>query len=133
MTPKKIDQLVMRTIKKEGITLQDMNGAKYINPSADGDPNKARWNKFKESSWADRTVELMAFVEKHLGEKITLQDIFRFWWNHFVDYDSVIEEALEDIFIHFKDKLLPPKEKDHDMMVDFDEFNLPETIIQKAA
>lgn len=133
MTPKKMDKIIMETIKKEGITLQDINGGKYINPSEDGDPEKARWNKFKEPSWSDRMIELMAFVEENTGERITLQDVFRYWWNTLVAHEEVIEEALEEVFSHFKDKLLPKEEEDPDMMVDMDEFSLPESITRIAA
>ena len=53
--------------------------------------------------------------------KVSLQDLFRFWWNRCVEQDLVIEEILDDIFSYFNELMRPTekKEKEMDRTLDF--------------
>lgn len=129
-----IEKSIMETIEKEGITLQDMLCGEWINPSPDRDPEKARDNKFKTDSCSERMLELLDFAKEHVGEKITVQHIFKYWWDFLIDQQRFIGEMLEDVFIHFKDKLMPEQEKDEPgLSVDIDEIAIPEPKAEKAA
>ena len=34
----------------------------------------------------------------------------RFWWNNIICQEDVMDDILEDIFVYFKDQLLPKKD-----------------------
>ena len=53
--------------------------------------------------------------------KVSLQELFRFWWNRCVEQDMVVEEILDDIFSYFTELMRPTekKEKVIDRTLDF--------------
>lgn len=46
--------------------------------------------------------------DDYVSLKISLQDLFRFWWNRCVAQEYVVDAILEDIFEYFTEKMRPP-------------------------
>ena len=49
------------------------------------------------------------FAEYHVL-RVSIQDLIRFWWNNIICKEDMLDEILEDIFVHFKEKLYPIKD-----------------------
>jgi hypothetical protein len=132
MTDEQIEQLICGEIKKRDITFHDMIG--LVNENIDPNPQgktmpsnkRARINRFSGLFGSERMQELLC-VGKYCPYsylpplKVSLQDLFRFWWNRCVEQDLVVAEILEDIFSYFTELMRPPekKEKEMDLAVDF--------------
>ena len=131
MTDDQIEALILNKIKKHGITWLDMIGGRSISFEANH-KRVVRCNKFKAESWSDRLIELICegdydpFAECHIL-RVSIQDLIRFWWNNIICQEDMLDEILEDIFIYFKDKLLPKKELEPVVGYDVDFYK----VIQK--
>jgi len=128
MTDDQIEALIYDEIKKKGITWLDMVGGRSI--SYEINHNKVfRCNIFKAEAWPDRLMELICeggydpFVEGHILQ-VPVQDLMRFWWDKIVCQEDMLDEILEDIFVYFKDKLLPEKESESTVSYDVDFFKV---------
>ena len=132
MTDEQIAQLIWGELKKRHITFYDMIG--MVNENIDPDPQdktmpgnkRARINRFTAPFGSERMEELLCTGEYspygYLPPlQVSLQDLFRFWWNRCVEQELVIEEILNDIFYYFTELMRPPekKEKGMDMTLDF--------------
>jgi len=126
MTDDQIEALILNEIKKHGITWQDMIGSRSISYEANHN-RVVRCNIFKAESWSDRLIELICegdydpFAECYVLQ-VSIQDLIRFWWNNIICQEDMLDEILEDIFVYFKDKLLPKKELEPAVGYDVD-FN----------
>ena len=137
MTDDQVENLIWKEIKKRGITVQDMIGL----PGHGVDPNpgdritprseKIRSNRFQSRMGCDRMKELLCVgkyceCDSYPPLKISIQDLFRFWWNRCVVQEYVIDEILEDILDYFTEKMRPPQELKEKMglIVDFDQLPL---------
>ena len=132
MTDEQIEQLIWDEVKKRDITFHDMIG--LVNENIDPNPQdktmpgnkRARINRFSGAFGSERMQELLC-VGKYCPYsylpplKVSLQDLFRFWWNRCVEQDLVIEEILDDIFSYFNELMRPTekKEKEMDRTLDF--------------
>ena len=132
MTDEQIEQLIWDEVKKRDITFHDMIG--LVNDNIDPDPQdktmpsnkRARINIFSGDFGSERIQELLC-VGKYCPYnylppmKVSLQDLFRFWWNRCVEQDLVVEEILDDIFSYFSELMRPTekKEKEMDRTLDF--------------
>lgn len=112
------DRYISRQIRKRGITLYDIIGEEYIDPTPDAmEPppgQRARWNRFKCSDWSLRLCELLTpkgFDEDDPYRRlaIPLKDLVRFWWNNCIEPGYFLEEVFEDILRLYKDRMLPPE------------------------
>jgi hypothetical protein len=128
MTDDQIEALILNEIKKHGITWQDMIGGRSI--SYEHNHNRVcRNNLFKAEAWSNRLIELIcegdydSFAECHVL-RVSIQDLMRFWWNNIICQDDMLDEILEDIFIYFKDKLLPKKELEPAVGYDVDFYKV---------
>ena len=114
MTDDQIEALILNEIKKHGITWLDMVGGRSISYE-DNHKRVFRCNVFKAESWSNRLIELICagdydpLAEYHVLQ-VSIQDLMRFWWNNIICQNDMLDEILEDIFVYFKDKLLPKKE-----------------------
>ena len=132
MTDEQIEQLIWGEIKKRDITFHDMIG--LVNENIDPDPQdktmpsnkRARRNRFSGPFGSERMQELLCVGKycpyNYLSPlKVSLQDLFRFWWNRCVEQDLVIAEILDDIFSYFTELMRPTekKEKEMDRTLDF--------------
>ena len=132
MTYEQIEQLIWNKKKKRDITFYDMIG--LVNENIDPNPRdktmpsnkRARINRFSGTFGSERMQELLCVGEycpySYLPPlKVSLQDLFRFWWNRCVEQDMVVEEILDDIFSHFIELMRPTekKEKEMDRTLDF--------------
>ncbi len=114
MTDDQIEALIINEIKKHGITWLDMVGGQAISYEADHQ-RVCRNNIFKARSWSDRLIEIICegdydpFADSHVI-RVSNQDLMRFWWNKIICQEDVMDEILEDIFVYFKDQLLPKKD-----------------------
>jgi len=128
MTDDQIEALILNEIKKHGITWQDMIGSRSISYEANHN-RVVRCNIFKAESWSDRLIELICegdydpFAECYVLQ-VSIQDLIRFWWNNIICQEDMLDEILEDIFIYFKDKLLPKKELEPSLGYDVDFYKV---------
>jgi len=128
MTDDQIEELILNEIKKHGITWQDMVGGRSISYEVNH-KRICRNNLFKAESWPDRLMELICegdydpFAECHVLQ-VSIQDLIRFWWNNIICQNDILDEILEDIFIYFKDKLLPKKELEPTIGYDVDFYKV---------
>ena len=134
MTDKQIEQLIWNELRKKKVTLNDMLGGDYIDPDPD-DKSKLsnqryRRNRFKETFNEHRMKELICVGEYSPYNdmpplKVSLQDLFRFWWNNCIVKELFVEEILGDIFEYFADQMKPIKESDQmDLRLDFEQASL---------
>ena len=67
--------------------------------------------------------------------KISIEDLFRFWWNHCIDQYLFVDEILEDIYDYFTEQMRPQeKEKESmDLTLDFGKLPLFLTEQEQAA
>jgi hypothetical protein len=149
MTDDQIQKLVMKEIKKRGITYYDMVGM----PGHGVDPNPEdkltppcergiRSNRFTACLGSERMKELLCVGKYNAYEsmvtlKIPFQDLFRFWWDRCVKKELVVDEILEDFFEFFKDLMTPPekrpKQEQMEVTIDFDRLPLSLTDMDEAA
>ena len=146
MTDEQIEELIFCELRKRDVTIFDMTGL----PNHGVDPNpedetternqRIRTNRFRDIMASDRMKELLCAGEYNPYHwypilKISLQDLFRFWWNRCVEKEAVVDEILEDIFTYFTEKMRPPekKKKQMDLTVDFDRLPLFAKDMDKAA
>ena len=144
MTNDQIEAFIYNEIKKKDITFKDMittTGA--VNPSPDNketDKRDLRANRFSSLSEFTRMLELLTgtdctYLDYIPPLKITLQDLFRFWYSRCVDKTLVVEMILEDVFSYFREEMRPPAEEPAqlDMSLDFEHLTFTETKVRKAA
>ena len=113
-----IDRYVMNQIKKRGITFYDFQGGNYIDPDPEGPGlphERARNNRFKQNDCSFRMCELLSegiFDEfaPYSNLVIPLKDVIRYWWSNIADADAFLDEIMNDLYDHFKDKMLPAEE-----------------------
>jgi hypothetical protein len=119
MDDKQVDGYITKQIKKRGITLYDIIGGKYIDPTPDAiEPppgQRARWNRFSCGPLGLRLCELLTekgFDPEDPYRRLTvpLKDLVHYWWNNCVEKELVLEDIFEDILEHYKDRMLPPEE-----------------------
>ena len=137
MTDEQIAQLIWGELKKRDITFYDMIG--LVNDNIDPDPQdksmpgnkRARTNRFNGLFGSERMQELLCVGKccpySYLPPlKVSLQDLFRFWWNRCVEQDLVIEDILDDIFSYFTELMRPKgeREKEMDRTLDFTQLQV---------
>ena len=128
MTDDQIEALILSEIKKHGITWLDMVGGRSISYEHNH-KRVCRNNLFKAEAWSDRLIELICecdydpFAECHVL-RVSIQDLMRFWWNNIICQNDILDEILEDIFVHFKEKLLPKKELEPAVGYDVDFYKV---------
>jgi hypothetical protein len=147
MTNEQVERLIWKEIKKRDITIHDMIGLPghgidphpedHITPPCE---KGIRSNRFQRSLGGDRMKELLCVGkyskwDDYVRLKVSLQDLFRFWWNRCVDQEYVVDEILEDIFEYFTEKMRPPQEEESemDLTLDFDQLPLFVDKAEKAA
>jgi hypothetical protein len=147
MTDDQVERLIWKEIKKRDITIHDMIGLPghgidphpedHITPPCE---KGIRSNRFQRSLGGDRMKELLCVGkyskwDDYVRLKVSLQDLFRFWWNRCVDQEYVVDEILEDIFEYFTEKMRPPQEEESemDLTLDFDQLRLFVDKAEKAA
>lgn len=146
MTDEQIEKLVMDEIRQRDITYYDMihlsNQNIDPNPDNKSEPAnmRARRNRFKALMGSSRMEELLGMGEYNPYRslpplKVSLQDLFRFWWNRCVEQELVVEEIFEDMFSYFTGLMEPPgkPEKKMDMAIDFEQLPLFFTDLDQAA
>jgi hypothetical protein len=147
MTDDQVENLIWKEIKKRDITIHDMIGL----PGNGIDPHPEdhitplcekgiRSNRFQRSLGADRMKELLCVGkyskwDDYVRLKVSLQDLFRFWWNRCVDQEYMVDAILEDIFEYFTEKMRPPQkeEPEMDLTLDFGQLPLFVDKAEKAA
>jgi hypothetical protein len=123
MTDDQVERIIWQEIAKRDITFYDMIGL----PGHGVDPNPEdeitprcekgiRSNRFQSFGGSDRMKELLCAGkwnkwDEYPALRISLQDLFRFWWNRCVVREYVVDEILEDIFEYFTEKMRPPSER----------------------
>lgn len=146
MTDDQIERLVLDEIKKRGITFSDMVGlpSQNIDPTPEDESipanQRARRNKFNAFIGSSRMEELLcvgkySFYNSLPPLKVSLQDLFRFWWSRCVVKELAVEEILGDIYDYFTEVLRPPQkeEAEMDLAVDFGQIPLFTDDMEKAA
>jgi hypothetical protein len=145
MSDDQIEEFIYHEIKTRGITFNDMiGGTGAVDPGPDGQEagirERLRGNKFSTLAEDTRMMELLAAItysdlDNLPPQKISLQDLFRFWWNRCVEKTLVVEMVLEDIFTHFREEMRPPVEEmpQLDMSVDFEQLLVSNNKKVKAA
>jgi hypothetical protein len=141
MTDHEVETLIWDEIRKRGITFGDMIAPSNhgVDPTPEaGDENRMkrlRRNIFDEDFGSERTKEILCLGEYSSYDdypplKIPFHDLFRFWWNHCVTKELVVDDVLEEIFEYFKERMRPVKEEEPEMemAVDFEKeaFHYPE-------
>jgi len=134
MTDEQIEQLIWSELRKKKITLNDMLGGDYIDP----DPNdksklrsqRYRQNRFRETFSEHRMKELLCVGEYNPYNdlpalKVSLQDLFRFWWENCIAKELFVDEILQDIFEHFADQMKPMKDEPDQMDLTLNFEQLP--------
>jgi hypothetical protein len=120
MDDQEIDRYITDQIRKRDITLYDIIGGKYIDPTPEKkgqNPNeRARWNRFSSLYWDLRLCELLTEGEfnpdlPYNNLSVPLKDLVRYWWNNCVDQEAMLGDILEDILTLYKDRMLPKKEE----------------------
>jgi hypothetical protein len=146
VTDEQIEKLILDELNKRGITIYDMISL----PNYGVDPNpedktipshqRTRINRFNNTFGSGRMKEFLCVGEYNPYDdyplrKISLQDLFRFWWNRCVEKELVIDEILDDIYDYFTDQMRPPakKEEEIELILDFDQLPLLVSDLDKAA
>ena len=126
MTGNEVETLIRCLIQKMGITFKDM--IQFSDYVEDKDNNDLRHNRFKEYSGAGRMKEILRRDEdKDYNDypplKVSLRDVFSFWWRRCIDTDAFIDEVLDDIYDYFTERMRPPETKTEtmDMSLDFED------------
>jgi hypothetical protein len=137
MTDKEVETLIWRTLQKNGITFNDMIGVSNYVEDTDSitleELGNTRCNRFKEYSGAGRMKEILRRGKNnHYNDypplKVSLQDLFAFWWHRCIDRETFIEEVLEDIYDYFTEGMRPPQEipETTDTSLDFEDALAPQ-------
>ena len=138
MTDEQVEKLIWKEIKKRDITIHDMIGLPghgvdehpedKITPISE---KGIRSNRFQSFMGCDRMKELLCVGkycewDSYPPLKISFQDLFRFWWNHCVQREYVVDEILEDIYELLTEKLRPPQKEEPqmDFTLDFEQVPL---------
>ncbi len=120
MNDRQVDAYILRQINKRKITLYDIIGGKYIDPT----PNavdipagqRCRWNRFSTQEMGLRLCELLTpqgFDEDDPFRRLAVpvKDLVRYWWNNCIDQELAVADIFEEIMEHYKDRMLPaPRE-----------------------
>ena len=133
MNDKEIDRYITNQIRFRDITLNDLIGGKYIDPSPEdksSSPNeRARWNRFQSETSDYRICELLTEGDfdpelPYNNLSISTKDLVRYWWNTIADQEAFLGYVFEDILTEYKDRLLPkkPEEEPVDISDAFDEL-----------
>jgi len=138
MTDEQVERLIWKEIKRKAITIHDMIGMpghgidehpedKVTPPCEKG----IRSNRFQSFMGSERMKELLCVGkysewDEYVSLKVSLQYLFRFWWNRCVQQEYVVDQVLEDIYEFFTEKMRPaPKEEPQmDLTLDFDQLPL---------
>lgn len=134
MTDNQIEKLIWKEIRKKKVTLYDMIGMDYIDPDPEDKTKlsnkRFRRNRFRETFRKHRMKELICVGNYNPYNdmpllKVSLNDLFRFWWNNCITKELVVEEILQDIFEYFADQMKPMRESDEmDLTLDFEQVSL---------
>jgi hypothetical protein len=138
MTDDQVERLIWKEIKKRDITIHDMIGIPChgVDPNPEDDitprcEKGIRSNRFQSFMGSDRMKELLRVGEYNEWDeyqplKISLQDLFRFWWNLCVVREYVVDEILSDIYGYFTEKMRQPQKEEPGMelTLDFDQLSL---------
>lgn len=147
MTDDQVEKLILKEMKKKGITYWDMklgpghgideNPEDHITPLCE---KGIRSNRFETAMGCDRMRELLCKGKYDqyadtIALKIPFQDLFRFWWNRCVIQDYVVDDVLDDMFDYFTELIAPPKQKEEepDLTIDFEQISLFTTNLEQAA
>jgi len=146
MTDDQVEKLIWDELKKREVTFYDMIGIPNhgVDPTpedrTDTGPRRSRSNRFRETFGSGRMKELLCAGEYDPYEgypplKISIQDLFTFWWTRCIDQYLFVDEMLEDIFQYFTEQMRPPeKEKESmDLTIDFGQLPLFMTEQEQAA
>ena len=146
MTVDQIEQFIWDEIQKRGVIFQDMIGMPGYgvdtNPEDNSTPRnqRIRSNRFKEIFGSGRMKELLCVGEHNQYDdfpplKISLQDLFVFWWNRCVEQHLFVDEILEDIFNYFTEEMRPPEKETEqmDLTLDCDQLPLFTLDLEQAA
>ena len=115
----------------------------YIDPDPEDKTQlsnqRFRRNRFRETFSEHRMKELLCVGEYNQYNdmpllKVTLQDLFRFWWNNCITKELVVEEILGDIFEYFADEMKPEMKSDEmELTLNFKQVSLFEKEQKQAA
>jgi hypothetical protein len=146
MTDDQVEKLIWDELQRRNVIYQDMIGLPNhgVDPNPEGKTTdghrRSRANRFNETFGSGRMKELLCEGEYNPYEdypplKVSLKDLFRFWWNRCVDKGLVIDEILNEIYDYFSEKMRPPqKEKEGmNLTVDFARLSISITDIDQAA
>jgi hypothetical protein len=147
MTDDQVEKLIWNQIKRKKITFGDMialsNNGVDPKPEAgyEDRTKRLRRNIFTQNCDSERMKELLCVGkysewDEYVRLKISLQGLFRFWWNRCVQQEEVADEILENIFDYFTEKMRPPqeeKEGETDLTLDFDQLPLFVDTAEEAA
>jgi len=128
MTDNQIERLIMQEIRKRKITLLDMISGEMVDPdpaSLQALGQRVRENRFNSVWSGERMRELL--VRQNTSEfKVSMHDLFRFWWNRCVEQELVREEILEELYDYFKDQMIPVQSEvdEVDLEVNFQTLDL---------
>lgn len=137
MTDEQIEKFIHNELKKKKVTFYDLVGLRHIDPDPDDKKTVAnqrlRLNRFNGLFGSQRMMELLSVREYNPYDclpplKISLQDLFRFWWNRCVERDQVVADILEDIFTYFTEQMRPPKKKKKVLNLRLDFYQIPVSI-----
>jgi len=144
LTDDQVEAFIYNEINRKGIIFNDMIGfTGAVNPNPDSkeiDKRDLRSNRFSSLSEYTRMLELLTDTDctyfDHIPPlRISLQDLFRFWYSRCVEKTLVVEMILEDIFTYFREEMRPPAEEQPqlEMALDFEHLAYTETKVRKAA
>ena len=138
MTDDQVEKLIWKEIKRKDITIHDMIGMpghgvdehpedKITPPCEKG----IRSNRFQSFMGCGRIKELLCVGkyskwDEYVSLKVSLQDLFRFWWNRCVQQEEMADEILEDIYTYFTALMQPPQKEEPqmDLTLDFEQVPL---------
>jgi len=144
MINSKVEKIIWQEIRKRDITFYDMVGLPNhaVDPNPDDRSNgfrDSRRNRFTEMLGSERMKELLCQGDCHPYDdypplKVSLQDLFQFWWDRCIDRSLFVDEILEDIYDFFTEQMRPPVKEPEtmDMELGF-EAALSEVKQKKAA
>jgi hypothetical protein len=121
MDDREVDRYITKQIKELDITLYDIIGGPYVDPEPKNHykpyAERIRPNRFSSQYWDLRLCELLTLGEFNPDrpyEKlaIPLKDLVRYWWDNIADQEAILEDALGDILIVYKDRMLPEGEEE---------------------
>lgn len=116
MTDKEVEALIWAEIDKRDIRLCDMIGDRHVDPdpanTRQAASERVRPNRFKATDEAGRMQELLCRGEYHPlngmpALKVSLQDLFRFWWNRCIVREYFVEDMLAEIYEYFVERMKP--------------------------